>query len=221
MNTRSGEMSGFGYEETENTGSKDLYKVLIGALAGAAVGSLVTGLFTQKGIEIRHRVGEGSNNMASNFKDKVSDISEVVADKYESAKEVVADKYGAVKEGAADLIEKGKEKIGMSQRSNAYSSNTAYTDTTETDKSGSGSQILLGAIILSVAGTLVWSFATEKGSETRRRIAESSKDMAGNLKDQVSTAASDIKDVLANVYESAKEGATDLMEQGEQRLKTL
>ena len=213
MSTRSENMSGFGYEETENTGSKDLYKVLIGAIAGAAAGSLIAGSFTQKGVELRNRVGESSKNMASNLtsnlKDKVSDISEVVADKFE-----------AVKESAADLIEKGKEKIGRVSSSNAYSSNMAYTSAEETDGGGSGPQILLGALIVSVAATIVWSFATEKGNETRRRIAKSSKNMSGSFKDQVLSAAGDIKEVLTDVYESAKEGAADLIEQGEQRLKT-
>ena len=45
------------YGDTTNGDSNDLTKVLIGALAGAAVGSLVAGAFPQQGIEIRNRVG--------------------------------------------------------------------------------------------------------------------------------------------------------------------
>jgi hypothetical protein len=105
MNSESTGYSNTSYYDYDDTTNKpnDLSKLLIGALAGAVVGSLVGGAFTQKGIEIRNKVGESGRNMASNVKDKFSDIKEGIADKYEAAKD-----------GAADLIEKGKQKVGIS-----------------------------------------------------------------------------------------------------------
>jgi gas vesicle protein len=201
-NIESTDMSGVTYRGTTNSDSKDLSKVLIGALAGAATGSLIAGLFTQKGIEIRNRVGEGSKNIANNIKDKASDIGHDIADKFE-----------ATKEGAANLIEKGKQKVGISPKSTDYTANTAYSSSFDTDEDGQGSKILLGALIVSVAGALVWSFATEKGNETRSRLARGSKDIANNLKGKVSDAAGSIASGIADTYETAKEGAVDLLEQ--------
>src|SRR5215210_8448260 len=82
MSTESKGLSGAAYRETTSTDSKDLSKVLFGALAGAAAGSIIGVLFTEKGIETRKRLGEGTRNMASNLKDKVSDITAGIADKY-------------------------------------------------------------------------------------------------------------------------------------------
>lgn len=216
MNTESRELSGANYEDASSTHTNDVSKVLIGALAGAAVGSLIMGSFTQKGIEIRNHIGEGSKNMANNLKDRISDMAATISDKIED-----------LKESAADLIEKGKQKVGISSGNNDYTGNPSYMGTTayssdavEVDDSGPGSKILLGALIVSVAGTLVWSFATEKGNETRRRIARGSRNMASNFKDKVSNVAGDIADGISNVYESAKEGAVDLLEQQKQKSNT-
>lgn len=206
MYTESKELSGNAYRDTASGDSKDLSKVLIGALAGAAAGSIVGGLFTEKGMEARRKVREGSKNIASNLKDKVADVKEGIADKYESAKE-----------SAADLIEKGKQKVGMSSRSTEYKS-TAYGDSvTYSHEEGTTSKVLLGALAVSVAGAVIWSFATEKGKETRKRIGKGSKDMAANLKDKVSN----IADGIADTYEAAKEGAVDLLEKGKQQADIL
>ncbi|MEJ7677378.1 MAG: YtxH domain-containing protein [Segetibacter sp.] len=194
MNSESKEYSGTDYRGTTSTDSRDLTKVVIGALAGAAAGSLIAGLFTEKGIETRKRIGEGSRNIANNLKEKVSDITEGIADKYE-----------ATKEGAANLIEKGKQKVGMSSR------NTAYEDTS--DAEGSQSKVLLGALAVSVAGLLIWGFATKKGTETRKRLGKNSKNIVNNLKDKFG----DIADDIADKYEAAKEGAGDLIEKAKQQ----
>lgn len=194
------------YRGTTGANLDDSSKLVIGAIAGAVAGSLVAALFTEKGIETRRRVGEGSRNMANNLKDRFSDITEGVADKYEAVKEGVADKYEAVKEGAANLIEKGKQKVGMS------SGKADYNATTGSATRGSGSKVLLGALAASVAGSIIWSFASEKGIETRKRFTEGSKNMANNLKDKVS----DITENLSDKYEAAKEGAADLLEKGRQ-----
>lgn len=205
MSVESREFSDASYDSSVTTGTSDLTKVLIGALAGAALGSLIGGSFTQKGIEIRNRVGEGSKNIANNLKEKVADVKEGIADKYEAAKE-----------SAAGLIEKGKQKVGISSGSSSYSDTTAYA----ADETGSGSKILLGALIVSVASTIVWSFATEKGNETRRRIAKSSKNLATNLKDKASDVAGGIVNGIHDTYEAAKEGAVDLLEQQKQATNT-
>lgn len=196
MNLESRDLSGATYRGNTSTDSNDLSKVLIGALAGAAAGSLIAGLFTEKGIETRKRVAEGSKNIANNLKHKVSDITEGIGDKYE-----------AVKEGAADLIEKGKQKVGMT------SGNTAYNSTAGANVKGSGSKVLLGALAVSLAGTVIWGFGTEKGNETRKRLGKNSKNMANNLKDKIT----DIADGIADKYEAAKEGAADLLEKAKQQ----
>lgn len=210
MNLESKEFLGGDYEEATGTGSNDLSKVLIGALAGAAVGSLIGGSFTTKGVEIRNRVGEGSKNIAGNLKDKVSDMKETIADKYEAAKE-----------GASDLIEKGKQKVGMAKGSTNYKSSTAYgEDAGESDETIDGSKILLGALIASAAGILVWGFATDKGTETRKRLAKGSKSMASTFKEKVSEVAGDLADTISDTYETAKEGAADLLQKELQKSKT-
>lgn len=203
MNTETKELSGADYLGNSSTDSNDLSKVLLGALAGAAAGSVIGVLFTEKGIETRKRLGEGSKNIASNLKDKVSDIKDKVSD----IKENIADKYAATKEGAVNLIEKGKQKIGMS------SGNTGYKVTTGADEGDSGSNVLIGALAAAVAGAVIWSFATEKGTETRKRLGKGSKDIASNLKGKFS----DIADKVADKYQAAKEGAADLVEKTKQQ----
>lgn len=215
MNANPGGSSSYDYDNTTGTTSSDLTKVLIGALAGAAIGSLVAGAFTQKGIEIRNRVGEGSQDIANNLKDKFSDL-----------KGVISDKYDAAKEGAADLFEKGKQKVGLSSGKTDYASDTAYSAGTdyfndeESDYGPSGSNILLGALIVSVAGTIVWSFASDRGNQTRRSIAKSSKKIASNLKDTVSDMAGSVANTISDTYQTAKEGVADMIEKEKQKSDT-
>jgi hypothetical protein len=56
MDIKTGRYHDTDYSSTSNTNSDDLKKVLLGALAGAAVGSLIGALYTEKGIETRNRV---------------------------------------------------------------------------------------------------------------------------------------------------------------------
>jgi gas vesicle protein len=220
MNLVSRDLSGTTYGETNGGDTSDLTKVLIGALAGAAVGTLIAGSFTQKGMEIRNRVGEGSKNIANNLKDKVSDMTDNLKDKVSNVTDAVADKYESVKEGAAGLIEKGKQKVGMSSGNDDYKRNMDYTGADDTGNNISGSKILLGTIIISVASTIVWSFATEKGNQTRRRIVEGGKNVANTVKEKVSDVAGSVADTASDVYQSAKEGAADLVELQKQRMNT-
>ncbi len=200
----------YGTSYTDN--KKDANKIIIGALAGAAVGSLVAGAFTPKGVEIRHRAAQGGRKIANNLKHKVADVKDAVVNKFES-----------VKEGATNLIEKGKQKVGMSASRTSYGGRPAYASsagyttnqlyTTQGTSNGTGKKVLLGALIASIAGTVIWSFATEKGKDTRKRLVKGSKNMASNLKEK----ASHVKEVLADTYEAAKEGANDLIAQEQQR----
>ncbi|HEX8357886.1 MAG TPA: hypothetical protein VF610_10755, partial [Segetibacter sp.] len=129
------------YKVTRSDDSKDLKKVLVGALAGAAAGSVIAGLFTQKGIETRKRISDESkhiaSNIASNIKEKASTISGDIKDKFETTKE-----------SAAHLLEKGKQKVGISQP------RYGYEKTAKTGSKVSESKVLLGALAVSVAGTV-------------------------------------------------------------------
>lgn len=79
----------------------------------------------------------------------------------------------------------------------------------------SGSKVLLSVLAGAAAGAIIGIlFAPDKGYETRRRIAEGSKDVTDNLK----TKFSDLVDNIADKYESAKEGAADLIEKGKQKI---
>lgn len=200
------------FDTTHHTNKQDITKVVIGALAGAAVGSLVAGAFTEKGVEIRHKVGKKGKKVADNLKNKVSDISHSVTDKFQSAK------YSA-----ADLLQKGKQKVGIKSKSPTYGINTAYAGNTaytvnngyydNHESNGTGKKVLAGALIASVAGLVIWGLATEKGKKTTKSLVSKSKDLAGDLKEK----ASHLKEVVADVYESAKEGANELIEQEKQR----
>jgi len=96
-------------------------------------------------------------------------------------------------------------------------------DTSNSDKnwSPSGSEILLGALIVSAASTIVWSFATEKGNQTRNRIAEGSKNIANNVKDKVSNVAGNIADGISSTFQAAKEGAATLLEKEQSKRENL
>ena len=102
-------------------------KVLLGVLAGAAAGAILGVLFApDKGTETRRRVSEGSRDVAGNLKDKFSDLVDGIADRYESARE-----------GATDLLERGKQKMGMSDGGNS-------TGTAGTSGAGAGASAAAG-----------------------------------------------------------------------------
>jgi gas vesicle protein len=208
MSKTSGETS-FATNDTTGILSSDLSKLLIGAAAGAVVGSLVAGSFTEKGIEIRNRISESGRNLGSDLKDKVSDMKGAIANKYESARE-----------SAASLLEKGKLKVGISSANAEEHAVDQYNGAAETGGAVSGTSIILGALIVSVASTIVWSFATERGNETRRRLARGTADLAGNVKSKVSDVASGLADTLSDTYQAAKEGAADMLDQLKEKTDT-
>ncbi len=67
--------------------------------------------------------------------------------------------------------------------------------------------ILLGATVGAVLGIL---FAPEKGSETRKKIADSTSDLGDNLK----TKFSEMTDSLKEKFESIKGDANEMLQKG-------
>ncbi|HEX8279068.1 MAG TPA: YtxH domain-containing protein [Segetibacter sp.] len=82
----------------------------------------------------------------------------------------------------------------------------------------SGSKVLLGVLAGAATGAILGVlFAPDKGEETRRRISEGSKDVTDNLK----TKFGEFVDGLAERYDSVKETATDLLDQGRQKASNV
>jgi len=78
----------------------------------------------------------------------------------------------------------------------------------------SGSKVLLGVLAGAATGAILGVlFAPDKGDETRRRISEGSRDVTDNLK----TKFGEFVDGLAERYETVRETATDLIDQGRQK----
>ena len=76
-------------------------KVLIGVIAGVAVGALLGVLFApDKGAVTRKKIMSKGHDLAEGFKDKYDELSASLTDKFESAKEEA---------GAA--FEKGKNNV--------------------------------------------------------------------------------------------------------------
>lgn len=72
-------------------------KILIGFIAGAAVGTALGILFApDKGTETRRKISEQSNDLADNLKSKFTDLVDGMKDKFSS-----------VKSEAEDVAEKG------------------------------------------------------------------------------------------------------------------
>jgi gas vesicle protein len=211
MDIKTGRYHDTDYSSTSNTNSDDLKKVLLGALAGAAVGSLIGALYTEKGIETRNRVSYRSRKMANNVKEKASDITGGIKDKVSNITGEIGDKFGSMKEAAAKLFAKGKPKASMSHLSSDYAGQYAGYD--DLDPEISKPKVILAVLGASVAGAAVWSLTTEKGKETRKRVAESSKKIANNIKSKVPEIAKDISER----YKMAKEAADDMLEQEKQK----
>ena len=97
MNSDLTEYSGYNYADSNGTNSKsDLSKVLIGAVAGAALGALVGGAFTEKGKKTTRRFKRSTSQLANNIKEKAvaSGVADTLARTYEAAKDSVVDAIG-------------------------------------------------------------------------------------------------------------------------------
>jgi gas vesicle protein len=78
----------------------------------------------------------------------------------------------------------------------------------------SGSKVLLGVLAGAATGAILGVlFAPERGEDTRRKISEGSREVTDNLK----TKFGEFVDGLADRYETVKESATDLLDQGRQK----
>lgn len=76
-------------------------KVVLGVLAGAAVGALVGVLFApDKGTETRKKIAESSNDLIEDWKEKFDDLIAGFNEKVQPAKD-----------NAKEWVEKGKSKI--------------------------------------------------------------------------------------------------------------
>lgn len=82
-------------------------KIVLGLLAGAAIGAIAGILFApDKGSETRKKIAKNTNDIGENLKDSFNDFVDTVKDKYRKAKheaEEVADK------GAEKLSTLGKQ----------------------------------------------------------------------------------------------------------------
>lgn len=206
MNTETQDYNYTGYSSTGSNHQSDLKKVLIGALAGVAVGSLIGGLYTEKGIEARTRVSQGGRKIANDIKEKASDLTEGIKDKVSNVTTPIVDKYQSTKKAATKLFAKGKSDKSTSHFQGNYSS-------TDDDVEISKTKVILSLLALALAGAATWSFTTPKGKETRKRLAQSSKDVAGTIKVKATKLAGELKEA----YEDAKEGSEQLMEIQRQR----
>jgi hypothetical protein len=79
---------------------------------------------------------------------------------------------------------------------------------TNEHKMSTRKKVALGVLAASAVGTLVWTFKTEKGKETKDMVIKNSKNLADKVKAKVDT----VKEVLSE----AKEGTERLHEQVDQ-----
>ena len=84
---------------------------------------------------------------------------------------------------------------------------------------------LAGAAVGSILGIL---YAPDKGTETRRKISDSSNDLAESLKskfgeyvDSVKDTYQNVKENLADTYQGVKDNAQDLVDKGAAKMNTF
>ena len=73
---------------------------------------------------------------------------------------------------------------------------------------------LAGAAVGSILGIL---FAPDKGTETRRKISETGSDVTDSLKSKFN----DFVDGIRDTYQGVKDDATDLAEEGANKMNTF
>ena len=82
-----------------NSGSK----LLIGALAGAATGALVAGLFTTEGEEMRSKLARNTKDLANNMKGKMNDLKNQATDKLHAVQQNSGSLANAAKSQASTV----------------------------------------------------------------------------------------------------------------------
>ena len=87
-------------------------KVLLGFLAGAAVGSILGILYApEHGVETRRKLLESGNDLTDSLKSKANDFVGSMKDTYQDMKDTVADTYQDAKSKTQDLADKGAAKL--------------------------------------------------------------------------------------------------------------
>ena len=87
-------------------------KVVLGFLAGAAVGSILGILYApDKGTETRKKITDSSTDLTGSLKEKFNDFVDNIKDTYQGVKDNVADTYQGAKDSAQDLVDKGAAKM--------------------------------------------------------------------------------------------------------------
>lgn len=195
------------YNDNEGTRQSDTTKLLLGALAGAALGTMIASLYTEKGIEVRKSVSDRSREFASGVKEKTTEITGGIKEKVSNISTDIMNKFEATKEAAASMFMKQK------QHNDSAALHTEYGYNFEENEI-SKPKVALGILAASLAGTIVWSLTTDKGRETLSCIGENSRKFANDIKVKMSGVA----DNLAEQYSLAKEGAKELLEHEDVRL---
>ncbi|GEO07585.1 YtxH domain-containing protein [Segetibacter aerophilus] len=87
-------------------------KVLLGAIAGAAIGAVIAGIFTEEGNELKEKVVQGGKDLTDNLKEKLSDattnIKEAASGAYESVKQTATDFVGTATNKASSTASNSK-----------------------------------------------------------------------------------------------------------------
>jgi gas vesicle protein len=79
----------------------------------------------------------------------------------------------------------------------------------------SSSKLLTGVLLGAAAGAVLGIlFAPDKGTETRKKIAQKGRDFSDNLKNKFN----DLEDAIAEKYDSIRSEANDIIEKGKDKV---
>lgn len=82
----------------------------------------------------------------------------------------------------------------------------------------SSSKLLTGVLVGAAAGAVLGIlFAPDKGSETRKKIAQKGRDLSDNLRNKFS----DLEDAIAEKYDNIRSEANDILEKGKEAKKSF